>query len=59
MAKLQRYTSFEALKLNEKSSAVSQRKDVAHSEFEAFIKKLQSEFSTKKKTETRNGKQFN
>jgi hypothetical protein len=59
MAELKKYTSFEALKLEEKPGSVNRRKDVVFSEFEAFLKKLQSEYSTKKKTKTHNGKQPN
>ena len=59
MAELKRYTSFEGLKRDAKSSNVNQRKDIAFSEFEAFLKKLQSEYSNQKKTKTQNGKQPN
>ena len=59
MAELKKYTSFEALKLDEKSSGVNRTKDVVFSEFEAFLKQLQSEYSNKKKTKTHNGKQPN
>ncbi|HEV7331876.1 MAG TPA: hypothetical protein VGN63_12625 [Flavisolibacter sp.] len=59
MAELKKYTSFESLKLDEKSSNANRRKDVVFSEFEAFLKKLQTEYSNKKKTKTHNGKQPN
>ena len=59
MAELKKYTSFEALKLDEKPSNVNRRKDVFFSEFQAFLKKLQSEYSNKKKSKTDNGKQPN
>ena len=59
MAELKKYTSFEALKLDEKPSIVNLRKDVVFTEFEAFLKRLQSEYSNKKKTKTQNGKQPN
>ena len=59
MAELKKYTSFEALKLDEKVRNVDQRKDNIFSEFEAFLKRLQSEYSNKKKTKTDNGKQPN
>jgi hypothetical protein len=38
MAKLKKYTSFEALKLDEKSVNVDRPKDNNFSEFEAFLK---------------------
>ncbi|RYZ52145.1 MAG: hypothetical protein EOO14_17080 [Chitinophagaceae bacterium] len=57
MAELKKYTSFEALKLDEKPSTVYRHNDVVFSEFEAFLKKLQNEYSKKKKTKTHNGKQ--
>jgi len=59
MAELKRYTSFEGLKRDVKSGEINQRKDIAFSEFEAFLKKLQSEYSNQKKTKTQNGKQPN
>ena len=57
MAELKKYTSFEALKLDEKPGNVNRLNDVVFTEFEAFLKKLQSEYSNKKKTNTHNGKQ--
>jgi len=57
MAELKKYTSFEALKLDEKSANVNRPKDNILSEFEAFLKRLQNEYSNKKKTKTNNGKQ--
>jgi hypothetical protein len=59
MAELKKYTSFEALKLDEKLRNVNRQKDVVFSEFEAFLKKLHSEYSSKKKTKIHNGKQPN
>ena len=59
MAELKKYTSFEALKLDEKSGNVDQPNDNIFSEFEAFLKRLQNEYSNKKKTKTDNGKQPN
>jgi hypothetical protein len=59
MAELKKYTSFEALKLDEKPSNLNRHKEVVFSEFEAFIKKLQSEYSGKRKTKTNNGKHPN
>jgi hypothetical protein len=35
MAELKKYTSFEALKLDEKPGSVNRRKDIVFSEFEA------------------------
>ena len=57
MAELKKYTSFKALKLDEKSAGPNRTKDVIFSEFEAFMKQLQSKYSNKKKTKTHNGKQ--
>ena len=59
MAGLKKYTSFEALKLGEKSAKVNRAKDNIFSEFEAFLKRLQREHSKKKKTKTENGKHSN
>ena len=59
MAELKKYTSFEALKLDETLSNLDQPKDHIFSEFEAFVKRLQSEYRNKKKTKTDNGKQPN
>jgi hypothetical protein len=59
MAELKKYTSFEALKLDEKSGSVSRPKDTIFSEFEAFLRQLQSNYSNKKKIKTDNGKQPN
>jgi hypothetical protein len=59
MAELKKYTSFEALKLDEKLGNVDRPKDNIFSEFEAFLKQLQSEYANKKKTKTDNGKQPN
>jgi len=57
MAELKKFTSFKSLKLDEKPADVNQHRDVVFSEFEAFLKKLHSEYSNKKKTNTYNGKQ--
>lgn len=59
MAELKKYTSFEALKLDEKSGNADRPKENLISEFEAFLKHLQKEYSTKKKTKPDNGKQPN
>jgi hypothetical protein len=59
MAELKKYTSFEGLKLDVKSGDVNRPKDDVFAEFEAFLKKLQSEYSNKKKNDTHNGKQPN
>jgi hypothetical protein len=59
MAELKRYKSFEALKLDEKSGTTDCSKNNVLSEFEAFLKRLQTEYSNKKKRKTNNGKQFN
>lgn len=59
MAELKKYTSFEALKLDEKSGSVSRTRDIIFSEFEAFLRQLQSKYSSKKKIKTDNGKQPN
>ncbi len=59
MAELKKYTSFEALKLDEKSGSINRAKDIVFSEFEAFVKQLQSQYSNKKKTKADNGKQPN
>ena len=48
MSELKRYTSFEALKLDEKVDGVNQPEDNVFSEFEALLKRLQSEYSNKK-----------
>jgi hypothetical protein len=58
MAELKKYTSFEALKLDEKSGGVNRAKEIYFSEFGAFLKQLQSAYSNKKKTKT-DGKQPN
>jgi hypothetical protein len=59
MAELKKYTSFEALKLDEKRSSVNSARNSNLSEFEAFLKQLQNEFFNKKKAKTGNGKQPN
>lgn len=60
MAELKKYLNFDALKLDEQSGSVNDRsKDAPFSEFEAFIKKLQKEYSRKKQTKTDNGRQPN
>ncbi len=48
MEELKRYTSFEALKLSEKSGDAGQLKDTIFSAFEAFIKRLLREGSSEK-----------
>lgn len=59
MAELKKYTSFEALKSDERSGNIDQSKNNIFSEFEAFLKQLQKEYSNKKKIKSDNGKQFN
>lgn len=59
MTTLKKYTSFKALKSNEKSSGTAKLKDNIFSEFEAFLKRLQTEYSNKKKMKADNGRQFN
>lgn len=59
MTTLKKYTSFKALKSNEKSSGTSRINDNILTEFEAFLKQLQTEYSNKKKTKADNGRQFN
>ena len=59
MPELKKYTSFEALKLDEKVDGVNQPEDSIFSEFEALLKRLQSEYSKKKKIKTNNGEQPN
>lgn len=56
MAELKKYTSFQALKSDEMCSPV---KDKVFSEFEAFLRQLQSEYTFKKKHKKDNGKQPN
>jgi hypothetical protein len=56
MADLKKYTSFEALKAEEKLRN-DLPKDSFFSEFEAFLKQLRSEYVNKKKPLTDNGKQ--
>lgn len=59
MSALKKYTSFKDLKLDEKLDNVDQPKDNTFSEFEAFLRRLQSEYSNKKKIKTDHGKQSN
>jgi len=57
MAKLRRYTNFEALKLDvnlRDVSTVKRKKSL--SEFEAFLNLLRREYSKKKKIKSINGK---
>jgi len=57
MAKLRRYTNFEALKLDvnlRDVSTVKRKKSL--SEFEAFLNLLRREYSNKKKIKSINGK---
>jgi hypothetical protein len=49
MSELKKYTSFEALKLVEKSNNVDQSGNSSFSEFEVFLRKLQSAYSNKMK----------
>ncbi len=59
MSELKKYTSFEALKLDEKLDNVDQFKNNNFSEFEAFLRRLQSAYSIKKEIKADNGKQPN
>lgn len=49
MAEPKKYTSIEALKLDERPADRQPPKEQAFSEFEAFLKQLLSEYSNKKK----------
>jgi hypothetical protein len=57
MAKLKKYTSFDALKLDEKRANDNQPYTHIFSEFESFVKELRKEYSNKKKSKTNDGKQ--
>ncbi len=59
MEELKRYTNFEALKLSEHSGDADQAKDTVFADFEAFLKRLQSEHANAKKTKKDSGKQPN
>lgn len=59
MAELKKHTSFEALKSNKRSGNVYKPEENVFLEFEAFLKRLQSEYSNKIKSKTDNGKQSN
>lgn len=59
MAELKKYTSFEALKLEDRVDNNNRPKKYIFSEFEAFVKRLYTEYSNKKKLKTDNGKQPN
>ena len=59
MAELKKYTSFEALKQDERSGNADRPKHTVFSEFETFLKQLHSEYSNKKKIKTDNGKRPN
>lgn len=55
MAKLTRFTSFEALKSDaEEAKATPAARDKAHAEFEEFIKILQRELAAKNKSKACN-----
>jgi hypothetical protein len=56
MAELKKYTSFEALKMDEKLNVANRLKDFIFSEFEEFVKQLRSEYANKKNKKTHNGK---
>lgn len=58
MAELKKYTSFEAMKSDENSGKACKPEDNSLSEYEAFVKKLQSAYSSKK-PKTGNGKRVN
>lgn len=57
MNKLKRYKSFNALKSDQKTADAERPQDNC-SEFEDFIKRLQTEYN-KKKLKAGNGRQFN
>jgi hypothetical protein len=57
VAELKKYTSFEAMKVEEKSTGINRYQENIFHEFEAFITWLQNEHSNKKKAKTHNGKQ--
>ncbi|MEK6480034.1 hypothetical protein WJR50_21000 [Catalinimonas sp. 4WD22] len=57
MSKLKKYTSFEAMKSDEKADDNAQSEDSIFLEFEAFMKRLRSEYSNKKMMKTNDGKQ--
>jgi hypothetical protein len=52
MAELKRYTSFEALKLDQKP-IILPHGNIIIAEFETFLKQLQNEYSNNKKPKTR------
>ena len=59
MAKLTKYTNFEAFKSDTKSDIAPVIKDKKLMlEFEAFLNLLQNKFLEKKETKTTDGKQF-
>jgi hypothetical protein len=57
MAELKKYTSFEALKRDEQSTPAHRPKEDAFPEFEAFVRRLQTEYTRKKKRKMKNGRQ--
>jgi len=57
MAELKKYTSFEALKLDDKLARVNQPQSTIFSEFEDFLKRLQNDYVNKKKTKIDYGQQ--
>jgi hypothetical protein len=58
MVELKKYTSFEALKLDEKRSSVNSARDSNLSEFESFLKELRNEY-LKMNSKIRNRNQSN
>lgn len=57
MKKLTKYTDFDTLKSNAKTSnAIPVRDSKALSEFDTFLRLLQREYSNKKKNKAANGK---
>lgn len=59
MAELKKHTSFEALKLDEKSGNIDRLNHNIFLEFEAFLKRLHNEYTNKKKNKTDDGKRLN
>ena len=56
MAVLKKYDSFEAMKMDEKAANSTRLKTDLFSEFENFLKRLQSKFYNKSR-KSKNGKQ--
>ena len=52
MEELKKYTSFKALKLNEKSASVNRFSDNIFTEYETFLKQLQNEYFNNRNAKT-------